>query len=160
MVNSASAPTYQQDDIHEILEFAIARQHHEGEFTRTQLLEIAAELGISSDCLAAAEQEWQARKQADCDRQAFDRQRLGQFRYEAGRSGIISGSIVLLSVVTGWSWLLYCCIFTGCAVALKAWQTFYKGAAYERAFQNWQRRRQFQSNLAGLWQQFRRAIQS
>ncbi|NJL02956.1 MAG: hypothetical protein HC838_17140 [Spirulinaceae cyanobacterium RM2_2_10] len=153
-----SSTTYQQDDIHEILELAIARQPYEGEFSRAQLLEIAAELDISPEQITQAEQEWVIRKQVDRDRQVFDRQRLSQFRHEAGRAAIMSGFIVLLSIAI-WPKLLYLCIFTGCSVALKAWQTFHKGDAYERAFQNWQRRRQLHSTVTNVWQNLRRAFQ-
>jgi len=38
--------SYHQEDIQQILNIAIARQVHKGEFSREQLLEIAAELEI------------------------------------------------------------------------------------------------------------------
>jgi len=159
MVETPPTATYQQDDIQAILELAIARQHHQGEFTRAQLLEIAAELEISADCLAQAEQEWQLRKQEDRDRQIFDQHYRTQFRYEAGRYAIVSTFLALFSLASGLLWLLYGCLFAGCVVALKAWQTFHRGSAYERAFRRWQRRRQFQSTLANVWQMVRRAFQ-
>ena len=49
---------YQQEDIQQILNLAIARQGDGEEFSREHLVEIAAELGISPDTLLEAEQEW------------------------------------------------------------------------------------------------------
>ena len=43
-----SGSRYSQEDVQQILQRAIARQPRLGEFTRAQLQEMAAELGISS----------------------------------------------------------------------------------------------------------------
>lgn len=43
--------SYHQEDIQQILQIAIARQADDTEFSHEQLLEIAAELEISSECL-------------------------------------------------------------------------------------------------------------
>ncbi len=160
MVETPRPTTYQQDDIHAILELAITRQQHQGEFSRAQLLEIAAELEIPPDCLAQAEQEWQVRCQDDRDRQQFDRLYRTEFHHEAGRYAIISAFVGLFSIPTHQVWPLYLGLLAACALTLKAWQTFHKGVAYERAFQRWQRRRRFHSTLSNVWQGFRRVFQS
>ena len=46
-----SSRSYYQEDIQQILQIAIARQVQDAEFSHEQLLEIAAELEISPECL-------------------------------------------------------------------------------------------------------------
>ncbi|MGM3308808.1 2TM domain-containing protein [Anabaena sp. WFMT] len=52
---------YNSEEMQQILEVAFARQQ-QGEFTREQIIEIASELGLSSESLKAAEQEWLTRE--------------------------------------------------------------------------------------------------
>ncbi|MFQ4135779.1 hypothetical protein PGN35_005615 [Nodosilinea sp. PGN35] len=53
---------YPAEDAQQILSLAIARQTESGELSRTQLLEIADELGIAPETIAAAEREWDVKK--------------------------------------------------------------------------------------------------
>ena len=53
---------YRQEDAQQILQLAIARQAEEGELSRVQLFEIAAELNIAPADIQAAELEWFANK--------------------------------------------------------------------------------------------------
>ena len=49
--------TYNSEEMQQILEVAFKRKQ-QGEYTREQIIEIASELGVSSESLQAAEQEW------------------------------------------------------------------------------------------------------
>ena len=49
---------YAAEDAQRILQIAIAKDIESGELSKTQLLEIATELGIQADTLWAAEREW------------------------------------------------------------------------------------------------------
>lgn len=49
--------TYSSDDVQKILQLAMARKQEES-FSKKQLSEMATELGISSELLTTAEQEW------------------------------------------------------------------------------------------------------
>ena len=49
---------YVSENAQQILQIAIAKETEAGELTRTQLMEIAAELNISSETMQLAEQEW------------------------------------------------------------------------------------------------------
>ncbi|MDY7016011.1 MAG: 2TM domain-containing protein, partial [Cyanobacteriota bacterium] len=92
--------TYQQEEAQQILQLAFARQTEGGELSREQLLEMAAELGISSDCLQAAELEWREGQHIQQQYQAFDRDRKQRLAHQLGKYGIIN--IFLLSL----DWLI------------------------------------------------------
>ncbi len=101
--------SYHQEDIQQILQIAIARQAYEGEFSREQLLEIAAELEISPECLQVAEREWLA-QQADLQkRQDFNAYRRGQLQKRFGNYAIVNSFLGLLNLVNAGelSWSLY-----------------------------------------------------
>lgn len=82
--------SYTQEEIQQILNLAIARQAHAGEFTRTQLLEIAADLEISPASLQAAEAEWQQQRSIVQQRRAFDAYRRAKLKRKAGRYLIVN----------------------------------------------------------------------
>lgn len=142
--------SYHQEDIQQILQIAIARQAYEGEFSREQLLEIAAELEISPECLQVAEREWLA-QQADLQkRQDFNAYRRGQLQKRFGNYAIVNSFLVLLNLVNAGelSWSLYILLFWGLGLGLNTWNTYQsKGEEYERAFQKWHRQHQLKQSL-------------
>lgn len=142
--------SYHQEDIQQILQIAIARQAYEGEFSREQLLEIAAELEISPECLQVAEREWLA-QQADLQkRQDFNAYRRGQLQKRFGNYAIVNSFLVLLNLVNAGelSWSLYILLFWGLGLGLNAWNTYQsKGEEYERAFHKWHRQHQLKQSL-------------
>lgn len=142
--------SYHQEDIQQILQIAIARQAYEGEFSREQLLEIAAELEISPECLQVAEREWLA-QQADLQkRQDFNFYRRGQLQKRFGNYAIVNSFLVLLNLVNAGelSWSLYILLFWGLGLGLNTWNTYQsKGEEYERAFQKWHRQHQLKQSL-------------
>jgi hypothetical protein len=145
--------SYHQEDIQQILQIAIARQAHEGEFSREQLLEIAAELEISPECLQAAEREWLF-QQADVQkRQEFHIYRRRKLQKRFGNYAIVNSFLVLLNLVSAGdlSWSLYVMLFWGLGLGLDTWNTYqYKGEEYERAFQKWHRQHQLKQSVNTL----------
>lgn len=142
--------SYNQEDIQQILHLAIARQAYEGEFSRDQLLEIAAELEISPENLQEAEQQWLAQQGEKQKRQAFNVYRWRKFKKHAGNYAIVNSFLILLNLVSsgGLSWSLYILLFWGLVLGLNAWNTFVSdGEEYERAFQKWYRRHQLQQSV-------------
>jgi hypothetical protein len=100
-----SIPTYDREDIQQILNLAIARQadRENSEFSRDQLIEIATELGIPRESLQAAEREWQERQHIDRRHQEFNLYRHQQFQHKSGKYLIISGfSAPLTFSVAAW----------------------------------------------------------
>lgn len=140
--------SYQQEDIQQILNLAIARQANSEEYSREQLVEIAAELGISTDILLAAEQEWLVRQQERQKHYEFDCYRREQLKRRFGRYLIINSFLVGLNLLNNGhpSWSLYVLLFWGLFLGLSAWNTYQlQGEEYERAFQKWYRRYQIKT---------------
>ena len=142
--------TYHQEDIQQILQIAIANQAYQGEFTRDQLLEIAAELEISPQCLQEAEQQWLA-KQTDIQKRLdFNKFRQRRLQKRLGRYGITNSFLVLLNLVSSGelSWSLYILLFWGLFLGLDVWNNFQsQGDDYEKAFQKWQRQHQIKNSI-------------
>jgi len=139
---------YSQEEVHEILELAIARQAENAgqtELTRTQLLEIAEDMGISTTELAVAERDWEIHKGESHERQAFEKFRRDRFRRKLVRYLIINGFLFGISTIflhgpTGP--LLVVALLWGMFLSLDAWNTYLeKGDRYEAAFQKWRRRK-------------------
>lgn len=153
--------TYSQEDVQQILNIAIARDTDKEEFSRTQLLEIAAELGISTATLQAAEQEWQLQKNMLTKRQDFELYRKQKLRKHIARYAIVNTFLVSLNALMGFgfAWSLYVLLFWGLGLALNVWNVYYlKGEEYDRAFRNWYHRHQFRRVVDGflgrLWRAF------
>jgi 2TM domain len=148
----ATSATYSQEDIQQILQIAFSRQVETGDFSREQLLEIAAELGISAQLLQSAEQEWLQQQGWQHKRQDFDRYRQHQLRKSGIKYLIVNSFLLILNGLTGFGfpWAVYVLIFWGMGLSLHVWNVFgSKGEDYEQAFQQWYRRHQFRHFVNG-----------
>ncbi|MEC4805844.1 MAG: 2TM domain-containing protein [Jaaginema sp. PMC 1079.18] len=161
-----STPTYHHDDIQQILHLAIARQANgeENEFSRSQLLEIAEELGISADTLQLAEQEWQEQKHINYRYQEFDLYRHQQLKHKSGKYLIVSGFFFAIDFLSGGlgtiTWSLYVLVSSGSLIALDAWKVYQmKGEMYQQAFSRWERKRQFKQSVGTFFRNVQKVIQ-
>ncbi|MBD1909533.1 MULTISPECIES: 2TM domain-containing protein [unclassified Leptolyngbya] len=139
---------YSQEEVHEILELAIARQAenaNQTELTRAQLLEIAEDMGIPITELTVAERDWEINKGESRERQAFDQFRRDRFRHRFVRYLIVNGALGGIALLSTGSPLgvPLIALFWGMFVALDAWNTFWSQGSdrYERAFEKWRRRK-------------------
>lgn len=143
--------TYSQDDIQQILSLAISRQAKtEDCLSRTQLVEIADELGISPAELSQAEQCWQDQKGRQAQRALFDRDRQQRFQRKGTRYLIVNGFLVALDLLAGGGlgFSLYVIVGWGLGLAIAGQQTYgLQGEAYERKFQQWSRRRALKQSV-------------
>ncbi|MBD2103766.1 2TM domain-containing protein [Leptolyngbya sp. FACHB-261] len=143
--------SYSQEDVQQILHLAIRRQVQDGdELSHEQLVEIASEMGISSQDLRAAEQEWVGQRQALQQQQTFNNYRRYQLRENVVKFGIINTFLVSLNIVmTGEpSWSLMIVLVWGLGLALNTWKTYQtEGEEYEKSFQRWRRKHQFKQTL-------------
>jgi hypothetical protein len=136
------------------LSLAIARQTESGELSRAQLLEIADELNISAETLAAAEREWDVKKYEIADQRLFDSQRKQRFQHGLAQFLIIGGGVLVFQAVTGgwlWNWLLYL-VFGPWAlqVSWDAWRIYRSNEyAYRQEFQSWRRKQQMKRAVGG-----------
>lgn len=145
VIESKITRSYHQEDIQQILNLAIARQANGGEFSRDQLVEIAVELGISTQTLLEAEQEWLVRQDERQKHRDFNHYRRGQLKKRFGKYLIVNSFFVGLNLLSAGqlSWSLYILLFWGLGLGLSAWNTYQlEGQEYERAFQKWYRRHQ------------------
>ncbi|MEB3827131.1 2TM domain-containing protein [Phormidium sp. CCY1219] len=144
------ADYYAQEDVQQILHLAIARKTDKGEFSRSQLVEMANELGISSDRLAEAEHEWLAHHGEFKERQAFDTFRSTRLKNNVIRYAIVNSFLVLLNLATAHAltWSLPIVFLWGLFLALKVWRTYeLKGEDYEKAFASWRLKQQIGNSI-------------
>ncbi len=145
-----NAVIYPMEEAQAILKLAIAQQSEEGELTRTQLLEIAQELGISEQTLAAAEEQWQLQQQENADLQVFDNLQKQRFQSHLVRFAIVNSVLFVFNGMTAGtlSWALYIFLFWGGAIGLQGWHTYSTQTEhYRQRFEKWRRREQIKKSF-------------
>ncbi|MBD2110996.1 MULTISPECIES: 2TM domain-containing protein [Cyanophyceae] len=150
---------YLAEDAQQILSIAIARQTESGELSRAQLLEIADELGISADTIAAAEREWDVKKYELADQRLFDSQRRQRFHHGLSQFAIFGGFLLLFLVLTGgvgfWGGLVKFLLYLGVApwglkLSWDAWRIYRPNEyGYRQEFQRWRRKQQMKRVVGG-----------
>jgi hypothetical protein len=138
---------YEEDDAQEILR--LAAQSSTGKMTREQLVQAAAELGISPDAVAEAEASHLAAKQ---EKAALEEdRRLREIYRHVWRGAIwsrfsaLAGPLLFLAVIVwfvlstgGHLWWL---IFIGPWGFLKRWSRLFAFEPFEQGYQRWRRER-------------------
>ncbi|WP_413165770.1 2TM domain-containing protein [Capilliphycus salinus ALCB114379] len=155
--------TYIQQDAQEILRIAFAKKEENGELTRTQLVEIGMELGISPAELELAEQEWRLFQQDSREKLIFNAQRRQKLRQDLIKFGIVSAFLILLNIVTthGISFALSIMLVWGLFLALAAWRTYQtEGEEYEKAFSRWKLKKQLGQSFSTLAEKVMKGWQS
>jgi 2TM domain len=147
--------SYSQEAVQQILNIALAQHPSSGtELSYSQLLEIADELRISPATLQLAETKWLTQQSVSEKCLEFDAYRRSKLQDKFGKYAITNTCLVALNFLTGFGapWSLYVLIFWGMGMGLDAWNLFYQrqGQAYDRAFQNWERKRKIQKSITGL----------
>jgi hypothetical protein len=131
--------TYNSDEMQKILQIAFARKQ-QGEVSREQIIEIAAELGVSSASLQAAEQEWLIQEVETKKRLMFNAQRRRDLKSHVVSFIGVNGFLIALNLFTspGYFWAIFPLLAWGLGLFLhfmKVYQT--KGESYEADFQEW-----------------------
>ncbi|MGK7873807.1 MAG: 2TM domain-containing protein [Xenococcaceae cyanobacterium] len=155
--------SYNQEELQQILQLAIARKECDGELSREQLWEIAAELGIDKNSIQAAEQDWLQGQLVEQKRQAFDAYRRERLKQKAIKYLIVNTFLVSLNFFSAstLSWSLYILLLWGLLLSLDAWKTFQsKGEAYEQAFQRWNLKQEMKLSMQSLWDRLKKAWQA
>ncbi|HBE59859.1 MAG TPA: hypothetical protein DDW56_20820 [Cyanobacteria bacterium UBA11366] len=137
--------SYRSEEIQQILNLAIARQASGEDFSRSQLVEIAAELGISPEKLDLAEKEWLLQQEAQQKHREFNIYRRRQLQQSFAKYVIVNGFLVAINLLSAGSlsWSLYILLFWGLGLGLRTWSTYQlEGDEYEQAFQKWYRKQQ------------------
>ncbi|MEM7590225.1 MAG: 2TM domain-containing protein [Cyanobacteria bacterium P01_A01_bin.83] len=161
-INPTYPDSYNQEDIQQILQLAIAKHHTEEELTRQQLWEIAAELDISNATIREAERDWLDQKVIDRQRRAFDLHRRQKFKQKLTKYAIVNTFILSFNLIVAGtlSWSLYILLFWGLGVALNGWKAYQsKGEDYEKAFQRWSFQNEVKQTVATVWTKLQQAWQ-
>lgn len=154
--------SYQQEELQEILNLAIARQGNDTKFTRAQLVEIADELGISALDLQIAEKEWLSKSGEQKERQAFDLYRRQNLQKKITGYALTNGFLITINLATmgtiSWAW--YIVGFWGLTLGIKAWSISHANPEnYNEAFYSWQRKQQIRQTVNSLWNRFNRFLE-
>ncbi|WP_338442091.1 2TM domain-containing protein [Synechococcus elongatus IITB4] len=147
------ADRYNLEDVQEILQRAIARSTTQDEFSAQQLQEMAAELGITTEQLQAAETDWRTLQLQRQDQTEFDQRRWQRWQDQAIRFLVINAGLMALNWITsqGLGWSLYVLVPWTIGLVLSFWQTWKPTPeVYEKEFQSWRRQRQLRQSL-GRW---------
>lgn len=152
---------YPAEDAQQILSLAIARQTESGELSRAQLLEIADELGISAETIAAAEREWDMKKYEIADQKLFDSQRQQRLQNDIAQFLIWGGGVLVFQLVTGgwlWNWLLYITFGPwALQITWDAWRIYRpNNYSYRKEFEHWRRKQQMKRAVGGVVRRFLR----
>ena len=154
---------YGSEDAQAILQIAIARREDEGELSRVQLFEIAAELGISEQDIVAAEQQWLANRGEFQEKLVFNTYRRGKLQKNVTKYGIINTFLVLFNLAGSHelSWSLFILLTWGLGLSLNAWNVYQtEGEDYEQAFQRWRLKKQVGQSIGTATDKFMKWLQS
>lgn len=153
--------TYRQEEVQEILQLAIAQKSYQGEFTRDQLFEMAAELEIPPETVQAAEKAWLSQQLDAQKRKAFDKYRWHQLKQKFGKYLIANTFLVTLDLLKDntLTWSLFILLIWGLFLSLEAWKTYHlDGEEYDRAFESWKRKYELRRSAKLLWQTFKEKL--
>ncbi|MEG4506963.1 2TM domain-containing protein [Microcoleus sp. F6_B4] len=154
---------YGSEDAQGILQLAIARRQDEGELSRVQLFEIAAELGISEQDILAAEQQWLATRGEVQEKLVFNTYRRRKLQKNVTKYGIINTFLVLFNLAGSHelSWSLFILLTWGLGLSLNAWNVYQtEGEDYEQAFQRWRLKKQVGESIGTAADKFMKWLQS
>ncbi|MEA5600862.1 2TM domain-containing protein [Nostoc sp. UHCC 0252] len=131
--------TYDSEDVQKILEIALARKQ-KGEFSREQLIEMASELGISSEILEKTEKKWLVQQEEERLRHRFNTFRRRAFWGHFVSFLAVNLFLILLNLITSPSyfWAIFPILGWGLGLFFHWWSVFQsKSEDYEIAFQKW-----------------------
>ncbi|MEA5616329.1 2TM domain-containing protein [Cronbergia sp. UHCC 0137] len=131
--------TYNSEEMQQILQKAFVRKQ-KGEFSREQIIEIASELGVSTESLQVAEQEWLIQEVDMKKRQKFNTHRKREFKSHLISFMGVNGLLILINLFTspGYFWAIFPILGWGLGLffhGMKAYKT--QGELYEHDFQQW-----------------------
>ncbi|WP_071191446.1 2TM domain-containing protein [Trichormus sp. NMC-1] len=117
--------TYSSEEMQQILQKAFARKQ-EGEFSQEQIIEIALELGVSSESLQAAEKEWLIQQVEMKKQQISNSQKRKEFKSHLISFIVINGFLILLNLFTSPSyfWAIYPILGWGLGLLLHGIKTY------------------------------------
>jgi uncharacterized protein YidB (DUF937 family) len=147
--------TYSEEQVDQILRYALAKRTNGQHLTKQQVYEIASDMGISEAEFLASVQEWQSTQVACKEHVEFDKYKKKSFRANLLKYAIVNSFLVALNLSTSGQigWAVYPLSFWGLGVALDAWVAYQpESEEYEKQFQKWlrkQKRNQLTAQITG-----------
>lgn len=132
--------TYSEEQVDQILRYALAKRTNGQNLTKQQIYEIASDMGVSETDFLAAVQEWQSTQVVRKEQVEFDKYKKKSFQSNVLKYAIVNSFLVVLNLFTSGNigWAIYPLLFCGLAVALDAWVTYQtESEEYEKQFQKW-----------------------
>ena len=133
--------TYDQDAVQEILQLALAKRGDIEGYSRSQLLEMGQELGLSEADITAAETKWQEIYGDQGDRARFQASEKARIQRRAVKVAIVTLFLSPINWILAHhlDWSLIVARVWGLFIALDAWKSKQPGTdTFEKRFQNWQ----------------------
>ncbi len=117
--------TYDSEDVEKILQIALARKH-KGEFSREQLLEMAAELGISPNVLEKTEQKWLIQQKQERSQRRFNTSRRRSFWGHLVSYLAVNLFLIVLNLITSPSyfWAIFPLLGWGLGLFFHWWSVY------------------------------------
>ena len=115
--------TYSEEQVDQILRYALAKRTNGQNLTKQQVYEIASDMGISEADFLASVQEWQS-TQAVCKEQVeFDKYKRKSLKSNVLKYAIVNFFLVALNLFTSGriGWAIYPLLFWGLGIALDSW---------------------------------------
>jgi hypothetical protein len=147
--------TYSEEQVDQILRYALAKRTNGQNLTKQQVYEIASDMGVSEADFLASVQEWQAKQSIRKEQVEFDKFKKKSLQSNFLKYAIVNSFLVALNFFTSGKigWAIYPLVFWGLAVALDAWVTYQsESEEYEKQFQKWlrkQKRDQLTAQITG-----------
>ncbi len=147
--------TYSEEQVDQILRYALAKRTNGQNLTKQQIFEIASDMGVSEADFLVSVQEWQAKQSIRQEQVEFDKYKKKSFKASLLKYAIVNSFFVAFNLLTsgGLGWAIYPLIFWGLAVALDAWVTYQpESEEYTKQFQKWlnkQKRDQLTAQITG-----------
>lgn len=135
--------TYSEEQVDQILRYALAKKTNGQSLTKQQIYEIASDMGVSEADFVVSVQEWQSKQSLSKEQIEFDKYKKKSFKSNLLKFAIVSSFFIALNVFTFNSvgWVIYPLAFWGLGVALDAWVTYQSESdEYEKQFQKWLRK--------------------
>jgi len=132
--------TYSEEQVDQILRYALAKRTNGQNLTKQQIYEIASDMGVSEADFLAAVQEWQSQQSVRKEQVEFDKYKKKSFQSNLLKYAIVNAFLVALNLFTSGQigWAIYPLVFWGLGVALDAWVTYQTDSEeYEKQFQKW-----------------------
>src|SRR5688500_17526462 len=92
---------YSEEQAQQILKRAVGLQYQDTVFTRDQLVEMAQDMGISTEALQLAERDWLETQQDAEELKAFERHRTSEFRTHLFVYATVITFLFLINFFTG-----------------------------------------------------------